>query len=109
LSFLPNEILIDKHDEQDYFTLYYLSTQEHRMKTYVFRVVIEPDEDMLTAYCPALKGCVTWGKTEAEALRNIRDAVEAYIEDMLETGDPLPDDVPEEVHTLSTLAISVTV
>lgn len=79
------------------------------MKTHVFRVVIEPDEDVFTAYCPALKGCVTWGKTEAEALRNIRDAVEAYVEDMLETGDPLPEDVSGEVHSFPMPAVSVTV
>jgi predicted RNase H-like HicB family nuclease len=79
------------------------------MKTYVFRIVIEPDEDVFTACCPALKGCVTWGKTEAEALKNIRDAVEAYIEDMIEAGEPLPDDIPEEVHVLSIPAVSVTV
>jgi predicted RNase H-like HicB family nuclease len=59
------------------------------MKTYIFRVVIEPDEDVFTAYCPTLKGCVTWGKTEAEALKNIRDAVEAYVEDMIKAGPKL--------------------
>jgi len=79
------------------------------MKTYVFRVVIEPDEDVFTAYCPALKGCVTWGKTETEALKNIRDAVEAYIEDMIKAGDTIPEDVPGEIQVLSTPAVSVTV
>lgn len=64
-----------------------LPLEEGEMKTYVFRVVIEPDEDVFTAYCPALKGCVTWGKTEAEALKNVRDAVEAYVEDMIKAGE----------------------
>lgn len=33
-----------------------------KMKTYVFRVVVEPDEDRWHAYCPALedKGGATW-------------------------------------------------
>jgi predicted RNase H-like HicB family nuclease len=28
-------------------------------------IIIEPDEDVFTAYCPELKGCATFGKTEA--------------------------------------------
>ena len=79
------------------------------MKTYIFKVMVEPDDDVFTAYCPALKGCVTWGKTESEALKNIKDAVEAYVEDMIEAGDPIPEDVPEEVQVLSNPAVSVTV
>ena len=79
------------------------------MKTYVFKVVVEPDDDVFAAYCPALKGCVTWGKTETEALKNIKDAVEAYVEDMIEAGDPIPEDIPEEVQILTNPAVSVTV
>ena len=44
------------------------------MKTYVFRVVVEPDEDRWVSYCPVLEqyGAATWGYTEEEALRHIR-------------------------------------
>jgi hypothetical protein len=40
------------------------------MKTYAFRVVVEPDEDRWFAYCPTLKkyGATTWGYTKAEAM-----------------------------------------
>jgi len=33
------------------------------MKTYIFKVVVEPDEDRWHAYCPVLedKGGATWG------------------------------------------------
>ncbi|MBI2552342.1 type II toxin-antitoxin system HicB family antitoxin [Candidatus Uhrbacteria bacterium] len=52
-------------------------------KTYVFEVKVEQDEDgRWAASCPALPGCATWGYTQAEALKNIREAVEAYVEDM---------------------------
>jgi hypothetical protein len=43
------------------------------------RIVIEPDEDVYVAYCPELPGCVTYGKTEEEARKNIMDAIELYL------------------------------
>ena len=67
------------------------------MKSHIFRVVIEEDkfEDGRKAYhasCPALKGCHTWGHTPEEALANIQEAVELYVEDLIETGEPIPVD-----------------
>lgn len=59
-------------------------------KTYVFEVKIEQDEDgRWAANCPTLAGCATWGYTREEALRNIREAVEAYVEDLQATGDSI--------------------
>ena len=44
-------------------------------------VVIEKDEDSFyVASCPALKGCWSQGATEAEALINIREAIEGCLE-----------------------------
>jgi len=45
------------------------------VKTYLFRVVIEPDDGKWRAYCPALeeKGAATWGNTFEEALKNIQE------------------------------------
>jgi predicted RNase H-like HicB family nuclease len=46
------------------------------------RVVLEPsDEGGFTAYVPALPGCISEGDTEEEAMANIREAVELYLED----------------------------
>ncbi len=43
-------------------------------------VVLEPGEDgYIIASCPALPGCHTQGKTEGEALGNIREAIAAYL------------------------------
>ncbi len=79
------------------------------MKTYIFRVIIEEDPkgDQMAyhAYCPALKGCHTWGYTYEEALKNIREAVELYIEDLKESGEPIPEG--EDVEVLPEPAISV--
>jgi len=43
------------------------------MKTYNFRIVVEPDGERWHAYCPALvrQGGATWGHTQQEALKNI--------------------------------------
>ena len=44
------------------------------------RVVLEEGEDgYIVASCPALPGCYSQGKTEAEALANIREAIAAYL------------------------------
>ena len=44
--------------------------------------VLEPsDEGGFTVYVPALPGCISEGDTEEEALANIREAIELYLED----------------------------
>ena len=65
------------------------------MKSYIFSVAIEEDtlEDggkAYHAYCPGLKGCHTWGHTYEEALMNVQEAVELYIEDLIEAGEAMP-------------------
>ncbi|HEX9464585.1 MAG TPA: type II toxin-antitoxin system HicB family antitoxin [Alphaproteobacteria bacterium] len=42
------------------------------------------------ATVPALPGCVSQGDTRAEALANIREAIELYVEDCRDAGDPVP-------------------
>jgi len=52
------------------------------------RVVLEPsDEGGFTALVPALPGCISEGNTREEALANIREAIELYLE-------PVDDDAP---------------
>ncbi len=43
-------------------------------------VIIEKDEFGCYAYCPELKGCHTQGDTLDEVLKNIKEAVELYLE-----------------------------
>ena len=48
-----------------------------------FRVTIESDEDgVFVAECPALPGCISQGKTRDEAMANIRDADQGYVESL---------------------------
>lgn len=51
------------------------------------KVVLEPsDEDGYTIYVPSLPGCISDGETREEALSNIREAIELYLE-------PVEDDI----------------
>jgi predicted RNase H-like HicB family nuclease len=43
-------------------------------------VVVEKDEDGFYVWCPELKGCQSQGDTLEEALANIREAIELYLE-----------------------------
>jgi predicted RNase H-like HicB family nuclease len=46
----------------------------------MFHVLLKPDEDgWIVAECPALPGCVSQGKTEQEALSNIKEAITAWL------------------------------
>jgi len=44
-------------------------------------VVLEPQEEGgYTVYVPSLQGCVSQGETKEEALKNIKEAIELYLE-----------------------------
>ena len=62
------------------------------MRTFNFQIVIEPDEDAWTAYCPALieQGASTWGSTREEAIKHINEVVRMVVESLLEHGEPIP-------------------
>jgi predicted RNase H-like HicB family nuclease len=63
-----------------------------------YRVYLEPDEDgVFVATCPALPGCVSQGRTRAEATENIREAIEGYLKSLRKHGDPVPPSILEEV------------
>lgn len=47
-----------------------------------WRIILEPDAETgdWAAWCPELPGCASAGETEQEALANIREAIELYLE-----------------------------
>ena len=65
------------------------------MTTYIFKVVVEPDEDKWSAYCPALltQGAATWGNTAEEALKHIHEVVQMVVQTLIEDGELIPEDV----------------
>ncbi len=58
-----------------------------------FNVVLRPEpEGGFTALVPALPGCVTCGRTLAEAKKMAKDAIFGYIESLKKHGEPVPTD-----------------
>jgi antitoxin HicB len=54
-----------------------------------FRVIIEQDEDgIFVANCPTLPGCISQGKTRAEAQANIKEAIQGYLESLSKHDEP---------------------
>lgn len=47
------------------------------------KVVLEPSDDGgFTVTVPALPGCISEGDSKAQALRNVREAIQLYLEDV---------------------------
>ena len=61
------------------------------VKLYVFRVVVEPDEDRWQSYCPAREhyGAATWGYTQEEALKNIGEVVQMVLKELQEDQETI--------------------
>ena len=63
------------------------------------KVVIEEGEDgFYVASVPALKGCWSQGKTRDEALKNIKEAIELYLE---------PDEIVPAVHGREIVEVAI--
>ena len=70
------------------------------MKSYLFKIIIEKDEDVYHAYCPALKGASTWGYMEEEAIKSIQEVIQMVVESMIEHGELIPETPTEQVQIL---------
>ena len=54
------------------------------------KVIFEKDEDgVVISTCPSLQGCFSQGKTEAEATRNIKEAIKLHLKCLAEDGLPI--------------------
>jgi antitoxin HicB len=63
-----------------------------------YRVIIEPDEDgVYVVEVPSLPGCISQGRTRAEAIENIKEAITAYLESLDAHGEPVPPQISEEI------------
>jgi predicted RNase H-like HicB family nuclease len=57
------------------------------------QVLIYPGEDgYWVAECPSLPGCVSQGETREQAVTNIKEAIEGYIEVLKEDGVAVPEE-----------------
>lgn len=58
------------------------------------QVILYPGEDgYWVVECPSLPGCISQGKTQDEALANIKDAIDLYIGVLVDEGKPIPEDL----------------
>jgi predicted RNase H-like HicB family nuclease len=56
-----------------------------------YTIVLEQEPDGgYVASVPTLPGCISQGDSRIDVLNNIREAIELYIDDCREAGDPVP-------------------
>lgn len=81
------------------------------MKTYVFKVELEPDEEGFRAfYLPWENiGASTWGKTKEEAIKNIQEVLSTIIEEFIEEGKAIPEEPKNEVQVFSEPRVAVSI
>ena len=75
------------------------------MKTLYYRIRLEKEEEGgYTVIVPALKGCVTFGETVEEAIAMAKEAIEGYIETLIDLGKEVPTDNDVLEYTVSVVA-----
>jgi len=50
------------------------------------------EDNLWIAECTSLPGCISQGENREEALNNIREAIDLYIEVLIEDGLPIPEE-----------------
>ena len=68
----------------------------------VYTIILQPEtdpefEDYYNASVPALPGCFSYGTTREEALGNIKEAIELYLEELEASGERIPDEQIESL------------
>lgn len=70
-----------------------------------YTVIIEKGrESGFVARCPVLRGCVSQGKTRREALKNLKEAMTAYIETLVEDGIMVPTELEKDIVDVEIIA-----
>ncbi len=60
------------------------------MQRYLVEIFWSDEDEGYIATAPDLPGCCAWGATEFEALREIQDAIVAWLEACRKFGGPVP-------------------
>ena len=74
------------------------------MRRFTLVLMSDPEEGGYTVLVPALPGCLTEAESAEEAVVNARDAIQIYLEDHAEHGEPIPD---EPVPVIQLAAVDV--
>ncbi|WP_448529852.1 type II toxin-antitoxin system HicB family antitoxin [Raineya sp.] len=69
---------------------------------YTYRIILQKEpEGGYTVFVPALAGCITYGENIDEAIEMAKEAIEVYIEELKDRGEPIPDDSNTLEYSLS--------
>jgi predicted RNase H-like HicB family nuclease len=61
-------------------------------KRYSGKVILTPEEDGgYTLLVPLLPGCVSYGRTLEEAIRNGKEAIELHLANLVAHAQPIPE------------------
>ena len=92
-------------------TLKVKDRRSEKVKTYVVRVVVEPDEEKWAVHCPALLkyAATSWGDTQEEALKNIQEVIQMIVQELVEDQEPIPAEPSEEVTVSAEPRVAVTI
>ena len=61
------------------------------MQKLTYRILLRKEpEGGYTVLVPVLPGCITYGKTIEEAIKMAKEAIELYLESMIENGEEIP-------------------
>lgn len=74
-------------------------------KVLTYRTIIEKDGKYYHGYVPSLPGCHTQGDTIEETLKNLKEAMEGWLEASRDLGWDIPKD--EHIETLQTIVLPV--
>ncbi len=62
------------------------------------QIIIKPGENgFWLAECPSLPGCISQGQSKTEAIQNIREATQGYLDVLEQDGSPIPEDNMESI------------
>lgn len=76
-----------------------------QMKQLTYRILLNREpEGGYTVNVPSLPGCITYGETIDEAISMAREAIEIYIESLVEHNEPIPDEANTLEYSLTLTA-----
>ena len=75
------------------------------MNSEEYLIIIEPTQTGFSSYSPDLPGCISVGETVEQTRENMRDAIELYIEELVEAGQevPAPGKIGDQVNTIGAI------
>ena len=86
----------DKGRSHGKYFLSMIKLGEMRMLNTMRQIILYPGEDgYWIAQCPSLPPCISQGKTKQEAIANIKEAIELYLEMLQEEERIIPEDQVE--------------